>query len=306
MASTENRVATAGPQELEQSDQRSSILAGINDLIKSLRRSRSAVVGAVLVILLVALAVFAPVIAPFDPLNTDFQSTSQPPSFEHLLGTDQLGRDILSRLLFGARLSLFLGIGSVTIGAVAGVTVGLLTGYIGGWLDNIIMRLVDIMMAFRLLLMSITIMAILGPSLTNVMIAIGLSLFAAFVRLTRGEVLSAKNYEYVEASRAVGCTPQRIVFRHILPNIFGPLLIFATLRLGTAILAEAALSFLGLGSSPPTPTWGLMVDEGLAQLRSAWWISTIPGVAITVVVLAFNLLGDGFRDALDPRLRRTM
>lgn len=261
-------------------------------------------VGLILVLILIGMALFAPVLAPHDPLETNLVAKSQPPSTEHLLGTDHLGRDILSRLLYGARLSLALGIGSVVIGAVSGISVGLLVGFKGGWLDDLVMRIVDILLAFRLLLLAITVMAILGPSLINVMFAIGLSLFATFTRLTRGEVLSAKTRDYVEAAHSIGSSSLRIMVQHILPNITGPLIVFATLRLGAAILSESALSFLGLGSAPPTPTWGLMIKEGLNQIRSAWWTSTIPGAAITLVVLAFNLLGDGLRDILDPRMRR--
>jgi peptide/nickel transport system permease protein len=279
-------------------------MSPVRETVSAIRRSGAATVGLILVVILIALAALAPVIAPYDPVSTNLHARAQPPSFEYWLGTDHLGRDILSRLVHGARLSLFLGLGSVIIGGVSGVAVGLAMGYRGGWLDSLIMRVVDVLLAFRLLLLAITIMAILGPSLTNVMIAIGLSLFASFARITRGEVLSAKRRDYVEATVSIGGTSSRIMFVHILPNIMGPLIVFATLRLGVAILSESALSFLGLGPSPPTPAWGLMVSEGLSQLRTAWWASTIPGVAITVVVLAFNLLGDGFRDALDPRLRR--
>lgn len=277
----------------------------ISRLLAPIRRSGAATVGLVLVLVLIGSALFAPLLAPYDPVDTDLRAKAQPPSSQHLLGTDQFGRDILSRLLYGARLSLVLGIGSVVIGAASGISVGLLVGFRGGWFDDIVMRVVDVLLAFRLLLLAITVMAILGPSLVNVMLAIGLSLFATFTRLTRGEVLSAKTRDYVEAARAVGCSPGRMMIRHILPNIAGPLIVFATLRLGAAILSESALSFLGLGSPPPTPSWGLMIKEGLNQLRSAWWISTIPGVAVTVVVLAFNLLGDGLRDAFDPRMRGT-
>ena len=271
----------------------------------ALARSKSAIVGLVIIAIMVILAVFAPLVSPYDPLKNELREINQAPSLSHPLGTDSFGRDILSRLLYGARLSLFLGIGSVVLGGTVGITAGLVTGYIGGWLDNIVMRLVDILLAFRLLLLSILIMAILGPSLTNVMIAIGVSLFATFTRLARGEVLAVRSRDYVEAANAVGVGTRRLLFRHILPNIIGTMIIFATLRLGTAILAEASLSFLGLGSSPPTPTWGLMIQEGLAEIRSSWWIPTIPGVAITVVVLGFNLLGDGLRDVLDPRLNRS-
>lgn len=279
-------------------------ISSFGSAIRSLAGSKSALAGAIIVVIVIVLAALAPVIAPADPLKNNLREINQAPSMSHLLGTDAFGRDIFSRLLYGARLSLVLGIGSVLIGASVGVSAGLITGYLGGWVDSIVMRFVDILLAFRLLLLAILIMSVLGPSLMNVMIAIGVSLFATFTRLARGEVLSIKSRDYVEAARAVGSSTQRLLFRHILPNIVGTIIIFATLRLGAAILAEASLSFLGLGSSPPTPTWGLMIQEGLNQIRSEWWISTIPGVAITLVVLGFNLLGDGLRDVLDPRLRR--
>jgi peptide/nickel transport system permease protein len=299
-----NTVETAAPQTAPTNRLRENAGAAAKGL-RALARSKSALVGMVIIGIMILLAIAAPVIAPYDPVKTNLRAINQTPSTSHLLGTDAFGRDILSRLLHGARLSLFLGIGSVTIGAVVGVSLGLITGFLGGWVDNIVMRIVDILMAFRLLLLSILIMAILGPSLTNVMFAIGISLFATFTRLTRGEVLSIKGRDYVEAARSVGVDTPRMLVRHILPNIMGTIIIFATLRLGAAILAEASLSFLGLGSSPPTPTWGLMIQEGLKQIRTAWWISTIPGVAITIVVLGFNLLGDGLRDVLDPRLNRS-
>lgn len=273
------------------------------DLWRSISRSTSAVAGLIIIGLVAAVAILAPLIAPYDPVATDLRARLQPSSWEHLLGTDQLGRDIFSRLLYGARLSLLLSLGAVALGAASGVAVGVVVGYVGGWLDSIFMRFIDILLAFRLLLLAITIMAILGPSLMNTVIAIGLSLFASFARLARAEALQAKTKEYVESARALGVGSTRIMFRYLLPNIIAPLIILATLTLGTAILAESALSFLGLGPSPPTPSWGLMVKEGLDQLRDAWWTSTIPGLAIFVIVLGFNLLGDGLRDTLDPRLR---
>lgn len=291
--------------EFNQSALSGSRMSSKAGFLGALRRSHAATIGLALALVLVAVALLAPVIAPHDPLSNNLRATSQGPSREYLLGTDNFGRDILSRLLYGARFSLFLGLGSVLIGATTGIAVGLFLGYVGGWIDKVAMRIVDILLAFRLLLLAIIIIAILGPSVFNVMVAIGVSLFAAFVRLTRGEVLSVREREYIEATRVVGSRPLRIMSLHIFPNILGPLIVFATLRLGVAILSESSLSFLGLGPSPPTPTWGLMIKEGLSQIRTAWWISTIPGIAITIVVLVFNILGDGLRDALDPRLRRS-
>lgn len=304
MAISARMTADGGSQKTLSPKDETGAKAVITEFFRTIRKSRSASIGLGLILIVCALALLAPVIAPYDPLEASFLDKSLAPSRAHWLGTDHLGRDILSRLLYGARLSLVLGIGSVLIGATTGITAGLITGYAGGLLDSIVSRFVDILFSFRLLLLAITVMAILGPSLTNTMIAIGVSLFATFTRLARGEVLSAKQLDHIEATRAIGASTPRLLFRHILPNIMGPLIVFSTLRLGVAILSESALSFLGLGPPPPTPAWGMMVNEGLSQLRSAWWVSTIPGIAITIVVLAFNLLGDGLRDALDPRLRR--
>lgn len=275
----------------------------MSQMWSTLAKSRSALVGLLIIVVVILVAILAPALAPYDPLDTNLRARLEPPSLSHLLGTDQLGRDIFSRLLYGARLSLLLALGAVAIGAVSGTVAGVIVGYVGGWIDAVFMRIIDILLAFRLLLLAITIMAILGPSLVNTVIAIGLSLFAAFARVARAEAIQGKTKEYVEGARALGVGSTRIVFRYLLPNIVAPLIILASLMLGTAILAESALSFLGLGPPPPTPSWGLMVKEGLNQLRSAWWTSTIPGIAILIIVLGFNLLGDGLRDALDPRQR---
>ncbi len=266
-------------------------------------RSPSLIVGTTLVLLIVVAAVLAPWIAPFDPYEISLFDRSKAPSLTHLMGTDTFGRDVLSRVLWGSRLSLLMGLGAVAIGATLGVLLGLVSGYLGGWLDSAIMRVVDIFISFGLLLLAILVMAILGTGLVNTMVAVGMFLFVAFARLTRGEVLSVRELDYVDAGRALGAFAPRILLRHILPNISGPLIVLASLRLGEAILAEASLSFLGLGASPPTPSWGLMVAEGLSSLRQAPWISLMPGCAIVVTVLGFNLLGDGLRDLLDPRLR---
>ena len=266
-------------------------------------RSRLSLVGVILVLGLVLVAVFAPLLAAYDPILIDLPKRDQAPDWNHPLGTDTFGRDILSRILWGTRLSLLLGLGSVAIGSVGGVLLGLISGYTSGWFDAALMRIVDVFIAFRLLLLAIMVMAILGPGLANAVIAIGISLFAEFARLTRGEVLGTKEREFVEAARATGAGALRITMLHILPNIVGPLVVIGTLRLGEAILAEAALSFLGLGAGPPAPSWGLMVYEGLTVLRPAPWVSVTPGIAIMLTVLGFNLLGDGLRDALDPRLR---
>jgi peptide/nickel transport system permease protein len=270
-----------------------------------LLRSQLALVGMVIVLSLVLVAALAPYLSSFEPLQIDLPARDQAPSWSHPLGTDTFGRDILTRVLWGSRLSLALGLGSVAIGGTVGVLLGLVSGYTSGWFDAALMRVADVFIAFRLLLLAIMVMAILGPGLTNTVVAIGISLFAEFARLTRGEVLGTKQREFVEAARATGAGELRITLLHILPNIIGPLIVIGTLRLGEAILAEAALSFLGLGAGPPTPSWGLMVYEGLTVLRPAPWVSVMPSVAIMLTVLGFNLLGDGLRDALDPKLRGT-
>jgi peptide/nickel transport system permease protein len=266
-------------------------------------RSRLFMLGIVLVLALVSVAAFVPQLAPYDPLLVNLAQRDNAPDWRHPLGTDTFGRDILSRVLWGSRFSLVLGVGSVSIGGTVGVLCGLIAGYGSGWFDALLMRIADIFIAFRLLLLAIMVMAILGPGFINTVVAIGISLFAEFARLTRGEVLGTREREYVEAARATGARDLRIALLHILPNIIGPLIVIATLRLGEAILAEAALSFLGLGAGPPTPSWGLMVFEGLSVLRPAPWVSMMPSLAIMITVLGFNLLGDGLRDALDPRIR---
>jgi peptide/nickel transport system permease protein len=271
--------------------------------IRTVLRSVTATLGLVLIVFFIFIAIFGPTLAPKDPIDQTLARRLEPPSLEYPLGTDRFGRDILSRLMVGARLSLVLGVAAVTIAVVSGVTVGLVTGYRGGKFDVVVMRFIDILQAFPVYIMAIAIIAVLGPSYTNTMIAVGVSTFPRFARLTRGEVLKVINFDYVEASRVVGARSSRILLRHILPNIFGPILVMATLLLGAAVLAEAGLSFLGLGPSPPAPAWGLMINDGMTVMRRAPWVALFPGLAIMVVVLGFNLLGDGLRDALDPRTR---
>lgn len=271
--------------------------------MRRLRRNRGAMAGFYLVILLVLVAVFADRLAPYDPIKITPGSGLQSPGREYPLGTDVLGRDVLSRLLHGARISLRVGLVSVGIAAVLGTTLGLLAGYHGRWLDLGVMRLIDLLLAFPNILLALTIIAILGPSIFNLMIAVGISATPGYARLVRGSVLSAKENVYVEAAVAVGCSDRMIIWRHILPNVLAPVIILATLGMAGAILTGAALSFLGLGVQPPTPEWGVMLSDGRNYLRKAWWITTFPGMAIMVTVLAINMLGDGLRDALDPRLR---
>ena len=263
--------------------------------------NRAAVAGGVIVAIFVLLAVFAPLVAPFDPSKTNFAALRKPPSEIYWLGTDEIGRDILSRLIHGGIASLYAGVVSVFIALAVGMPVGLIAGWFGGWSDAVISRATDALLAVPFLILAIALAAALGPSLTNAMIAIGLSQVPIFVRLTRGQVLAVKTEDFVEGARAVGVPNILILLRHITPNIFAPLLVQATLTVATAIIAEASLSFLGLGQQPPAPSWGSMLNTAKNYMDSAPWMSISPGLAICLVVLGFNLLGDGLRDALDPR-----
>ncbi len=271
---------------------------------RRLARGKGAIAGLIILILMVGGAIFAPLIAPDDPILINPKQALYSPGFPFLFGTDNLGRDVLSRVVFGARLSLIVGLISVGIAASIGVTVGLVAGYYGGWVESLIMRIIDVMLAFPGILLALAIVSVLGPSLTNLMISVGVAAIPTYARLTRGSVLATKENLYIEAARVVGAPDHRILIRHILPNVVAPLIVAATLGVGAAILSAAALSFLGLGSQPPTPEWGRMLSEGRRYLSSAWWISTFPGFAIMLTVLAINMIGDGLRDTLDPRLRR--
>jgi peptide/nickel transport system permease protein len=261
----------------------------------------SAVVGLAVVCAFVALAVFAPLVAPFDPLATSWSAIRNAPSAAHLFGTDELGRDVLSRVIFGARASLLAGVVSVLISLSFGIPIGLLAGYAGRWTDGLISRVTDAMLATPFLILAIALAAFLGPSLTNAMIAIGISATPVFIRLTRAQVLAVKVEDYVEAARAVGNPHWRIAFRHILPNVVPPLIVQATLAIAAAVIAEASLSFLGLGQQPPAPSWGSMLNTAKNYVEQAPWMAVWPGMSIFLLVLSFNLLGDGLRDALDPR-----
>ncbi|MGI8545730.1 MAG: ABC transporter permease [Gemmatimonadaceae bacterium] len=260
-------------------------------------------IGTTVVVLMLFMAVAAPLIARQDPNSIDLISLLEPPSFAHWLGTDVQGRDVWSRLVYGARVSLMVGVISQTIALSIGVTLGLLAGFYGRWVDEVVMRLADVTLAFPTLLLLIAMAAALQPSLGVVFVTIGVVGWAGMARLVRGQVLVVRNLEYVQAARALGGTGRRIMLRHILPNVAGPVVIAATLGVAGAIMAEAALSFLGLGVQPPTPSWGSMIADGrdLDQLRKAPWTSVAPGLAIGFAVLGFNLLGDALRDALDPR-----
>ena len=269
--------------------------------LRRLFKRRTAVFGLAVVLLMVLLALLAPWVAPFDPLATSFAKVRKAPSAMHWFGTDEVGRDLLSRVIWGGRASLAAGVISVSIAVGVGVPLGMLAGYLGGLVDALISRITDAMLAIPFLILAIALAAFLGPSLGNAMIAIGITATPIFVRLARGQVLGVRAEEYIEAARAVGNAPPRILLRHILPNILPPVIVQATLAIAAAIIAEAALSFLGLGQQPPAPSWGSMLNTAQRFLTQAPWMALYPGLAIFATVLAFNLLGDGLRDALDPR-----
>ena len=269
------------------------------------RRSPLTVAGVVLIVTLALIAVLAPIIAPANPLKQVLSTRLKPPSAAHWLGTDQLGRDVLSRMIYGARISLTIGIVVVGLAASLGTLVGLVAGYTGGWLDEGLMRLTDVFFAFPALILAMAISGALGPSLTNAMIAIAVVTWPVYARLVRAQVLSLREREYVEASRSLGASAERIVWHHILPNTLAPLLVQASFDMGAAILSAAGLSFIGFGTQPPTAEWGVMISEGRNYIATQPWLSLFPGVAILLTVAAFNLIGDGLRDALDPRLRGT-
>jgi len=271
------------------------------------RRNRLAVFGLWTAGAFYLLALLAPFLAPFDPAFQPAYQAGQtelimaPPSALHILGTDQLSRDILSRILYGARISLSIGFLAVGVSVTVGTVVGAVAGYLGGWVDTVLMRLVDLIMAFPRLVLLIALVAVFDSSIFLIIMALALTQWPSTTRVVRGEILALREREFAEAAVALGLSRARIIFRHLLPNAFGPIIVVATLGIGNTVILEAGLSFLGLGVKPPTPSWGIMVADGRSYLSDAWWIGTFPGLAIVVVVLAFNLVGDGLRDALDPR-----
>ena len=273
------------------------------DALRRLRQQPLSIFSAILVCVLILTAIFGPLLAPYDPNDIDMANRFAPPSLEHPFGTDDFGRDILSRVMVGARVSLMVGIIAVGLSATVGSALGLLAGYMGRLTDEVIMRAMDILFAFPAILLAIAIMAALGRGVGNAMIAIGIVYIPIFARITRGSVLSVREEVYIEAARSIGSTDGRIMTRHILPNILSPIIVEITLSLSFAILAEAALSFFGLGTQPPDPSWGRMLSEGRAYFQQSVWLAIFPGLAIMLTVLGFNLLGDGLRDALDPRLK---
>ncbi len=266
-----------------------------------LKRNRLAMAGLSVVLLLFAISIFAPFIAPYHPNEINAWHVLSPPSWQHWLGTDELGRDLFSRVLFGARISLKVGFVAIGIAVLLGSLVGLLAGYYGGWVDTILMRFVDIMLCFPAFFLILAIITFLEPSIWYIMAVIGLTGWMGVARLVRAEVLSIREMDYILAARCIGCSDLRIMLRHIMPNALSPVLVAATLGVAGAILTESALSFLGIGVQPPTPSWGNILTSGKDYIEFAWWLSLFPGLAILITVLAYNLLGEGIRDALDPR-----
>jgi peptide/nickel transport system permease protein len=275
----------------------------VTDVLARILRSPGGLIGVSVLVLLLLAAMFAPYLTPYDPLALTPTSAMQPPSWQHPAGTDRFGRDILTRIIYGTRISLQVGLISVGIAALFGGMLGLLAGYFGGWVDTVIVFLINILLALPGILLALVIVAALGSGLHNVMIAVGISTIPSYARVVRGSTLSIRYRVYVDAAKAIGCSHRRILVRHILPNIVAPVIVLSTLGVATAVLIGASVSFLGLGAKPPTPEWGVMVNDGRSFLRQAWWLSTMPGLAIMITVIALNLLGDALRDALDPRLK---
>ncbi len=282
------------------------VVAGgeLADLWRRLRRNRAAIVGAFIVVVFVLLAILAPLLVPFNPTQGDLKDRLKSPSVTHWLGTDELGRDILSRILFGARISLEIQIVAVLLSLVIGVALGSVGGYLGGLVDNLIMRAMDVLLAFPSIFLALAIIAALGTGLFNLMLAAGIASVPQFARIVRASILSLREKEFVEAAMALGSGSNRIMFRHLLPNCLAPIIVQSTLRMATVLLTASGLSFLGLGVQPPTPEWGAMLSNARSYLIVAPHVATIPGVAIMIVVVGFNLFGDGLRDTLDPRLRQ--
>ncbi len=289
-------------------NQEQSIHAGEQESLRRLfwmrfRKNRLAMAGAAVVIFLFAIAILAPVIAPYDPGRIDIKHMLEDPNGKHFFGTDQLGRDVLSRMIWGSRISLMVGFVAVGIATAIGIFLGALSGYYGGWVDNVIMRFVDVMLCFPTFFLILAVIAFLEPSIWNIMIVIGITGWMGVARLVRAEFLSLKERVFTVAERALGAKDFRIIFQHILPNALAPILVSVTLGVAGAILTESALSFLGIGVQPPTPSWGNILTAGKDNIEIAWWLSLYPGMAILITVLGYNLLGEGIRDAVDPRLK---
>lgn len=279
-------------------------MSGALAFLKKFLTDKMTVAGALTVLALFVVSFLAPVLTPYDPKTLDTKRRLSPPSREHLLGTDSLGRDVMSRMIWGSRVSLKVGFVAVGLATVIGIFFGALAGFYGGWIDNLVMRLCDIMLCFPSMFLILAVIAILEPSIWNVMIVIGVTGWMGVARLVRAEILSLKSRDFITAAQALGASDARLILRHLLPNALTPVLVSATLGVAGAILTESALSFLGLGVQPPTPTWGGMLTEGKDHLEQAWWLSLYPGLAILITVLSYNLLGEGLRRVLDPRGER--
>lgn len=274
------------------------------DFFSILMLNKAALVGALIIVFYIVIAVFAPLLAPYDPYQIKLENKLMPPSGDHWMGTDDKGRDILSRIIYGSRLSMGVGFAAVFFGAFFGIIFGLVAGFYGKWVDSIIMRMMDVMLAFPGILLALAIISALGPSLINVTIAVGAFSVPLFARIVRGSTLEVKRLEYIDAIRSLGANDITIIFKHIFPNILSPIIVQGTLRLATAILSAAGLSFLGLGAQPPSPEWGTMLSNGRDFLFSAPYIAIFPGITISILVLGFNIFGDGLRDAFDPRMKK--
>lgn len=276
-------------------------MSGFHKFRKRFSRNHLAVLGVAIILLLLVCALFAPWLAPYDPIKSNIRARLEPPTLQHFFGTDDLGRDIFSRIIFGSRISLQVGLVAVSIATSAGMLMGILAGYFGGFLDSVLMRITDILFAFPAVLLAIAIMAVLGPSTFNVMIAVGIVYIPIFARITRASILVVRNQDYVEAAQSLGVRSAGIIFRHIIPNALDAVIVQISLAMAFAILVEAALSFLGLGTQPPDPSWGSMLSFGRQYMLEAPWWTLFPGLAIFLTVFALHLIGDGLRDALDPK-----
>jgi len=272
-------------------------------LLRTFRKNKTSAIGVVMALLLIIVALFAPWLSPFNPVEQDMNIQHAPPSWAHLFGTDSYGRDQLSRILWGARVSLLVGTLSVLFAMAVGIPFGMIGGYRGGRIDSLVLRFIDVFMSFPIVILGLLVLAIMGPGLSKIIIAIGVALTPRIARLARGSTLALKGKEFIEAARAVGQRDAKILLIHVLPNIFGDILVMGTLWVATAIIVEASLSFIGLGVRPPTPSWGAMIRDGLDQLTNAPWLSLFPGLAIFISVFSFNLIADGLRDISDPKLR---
>lgn len=304
MSSHPGALATPVPEPERLLGKRSKPQSEWRVIMRQLRRNRTAMIGAAILLIEIILAIGAPIIAPYDPLDQNPRAALQAPSREHLMGTDDTGRDLFSRVIWGSRISLRVGIVSVLIGGGIGILLGVIAGFRGGWVDNLIMRFMDLLLAFPGILLALGIIAILGPGLSNVMLAVGISSIPAYTRVARGSTLALRQREFVVSARSIGAKDRRIMLLYILPNVLPPLVVLATLGIAGAILTAAGLSFIGLGAVPPTPEWGAILTLGRKYINQAWWYTTFPGLAIMITVLGINMLGDALRDALDPKLRR--